>query len=282
MLRYIAGMTEYQTIDAADTPLRDGTIKLHGPDGFEGMRRAGRLAAEILDEIAPMVQPGVSTAAIDDKVRELTLAGGAVPATLGYRGYQHSSCVSINHVVCHGIPSDKTLKDGDIVNIDVTPLLDGWHGDSSRMYLVGDVALKARRLVDVTYECLMIGIEKARPGARLGDIGAAIQAYAEQNRYGVVREFCGHGVGRLFHDAPEVVHAARAGTGPELKPGMFFTIEPMINLGKPPVKLLADGWTAVTRDKSLSAQFEHSIGITGDGCEIFTLSPKGLHKPPYS
>jgi len=275
-------MTEYQLIDAADTVLRDGTIKLHGPEGFEGMRRAGRLAAEILDAVAPMVQPGVTTAAIDDKVRELTLAGGAVPATLGYRGYQHSCCISINHVVCHGIPSEKTLKDGDIVNIDVTPLLDGWHGDSSRMYLVGDVSLKARRLVDVTYECLMIGIDKAKPGARLGDIGAAIQAYAEGHRYGVVREFCGHGLGRLFHDAPEVVHAARPGTGPELKPGMFFTIEPMINLGKPPVKLLADGWTAVTRDKSLSAQFEHSIGITEDGCEIFTLSPKGLHKPPYN
>jgi methionyl aminopeptidase len=185
-------------------------------------------------------------------------------------------------VVCHGIPSDKTFKDGDIVNIDVTPLLDGWHGDSSRMYLVGDVPLKARRLVDVTYECLMIGIEQARPGARLGDIGAAIQAHAEKQRYGVVRDFCGHGLGRLFHDAPEVVHAARAGTGPELKPGMFFTIEPMINLGKPAVKILDDGWTAVTRDRSLSAQFEHSIGITEDGCEIFTTSPKGLHKPPYA
>jgi methionyl aminopeptidase len=276
---YIARMTEYQLIDAEDTVLRDGTIKLHGPEGFEGMRRAGRLAAEILDEIGDLVKPGVTTAAIDDKVRQLTLDGGAVPATLGYRGYQHSCCVSINHVVCHGIPSEKTLKDGDIVNIDVTPLLDGWHGDSSRMYLVGDVSLKARRLVDVTYECLMIGIEKAKPGARLGDIGAAIQAYAEQNRYGVVRDFCGHGLGRLFHDAPEVVHAGRPGTGPELKPGMFFTIEPMINLGKAPVKILADGWTAVTRDKSLSAQFEHSIGITEDGCEIFTLSPKGLHKP---
>jgi methionyl aminopeptidase len=277
----MGGMTEYQTITADEAVLRDGTIKLHGPEAFEGMRKAGRLAAEILDAIAPMVQPGVTTAAIDDVVREMTLDGGAVPATLGYRGYEHSSCISINHVVCHGIPSEKTLKDGDIVNIDVTPLLDGWHGDSSRMYLVGDVSLKARRLVDVTHECLMIGIDKAKPGARLGDIGAAIQAYAEQNRYGVVREFCGHGLGRLFHDAPEVVHAGRAGTGPELRPGMFFTIEPMINLGKAPVKLLADGWTAVTRDKSLSAQFEHSIGITEDGCEIFTLSPKGLHKPPY-
>lgn len=276
-------MSEYQIVEPGnETVLRDGTIKLHGPDGFEGMRKAGRLAARILDEIAPMVQPGVTTAEIDDRVRELTLDGGAVPATLGYRGYAHSCCISINHVVCHGIPSDKALKDGDILNIDVTPLLDGWHGDSSRMYYAGEPSLKARRLVEVTYECLMIGIEQARPGNRVGDIGAAIQAHAEAHRYGVVREFCGHGLGRLFHDAPEVVHAGRPGTGPLLKPGMFMTIEPMINLGKPPVKLLNDGWTAVTRDKSLSAQFEHSIGITENGCEIFTLSPSGMHKPPYA
>lgn len=282
MRLYGAAMTQYQVVTGTETVLRDGTIKLHGPDGFEGMRRAGRLAAEILDALVPHVQPGVSTQELDDIVRQMTLDGGAVPATLGYRGYTHSCCISINHVVCHGIPSDKVLKDGDIVNIDVTPLLDGWHGDTSRMYLVGDVPLKARRLVDVTYECLMLGIEAAsRPGARLGDIGAAIQSYAEGNRYGVVREFCGHGLGRLFHDAPEVVHAARAGTGPELKPGMFFTIEPMINLGKPGVKVLEDGWTAVTRDRSLSAQFEHSIGITENGVEIFTKSPKGLDKPPY-
>ena len=274
-------MTEYQHVTADMSVYRDGTIKLHGPEGFEGMRKAGRLAAEILDAMAALVRPGVSTEEIDRVVREMTLDGGAVPATLGYRGYTHSCCISINHVVCHGIPSPKTLKDGDIVNIDVTPLLDGWHGDSSRMYLVGDVGLKARRLVEVTYECLMLGIEKARPGARLGDIGAAIQAHAEQYRYGVVRDFCGHGLGRLFHDAPEVVHAAKAGTGPELRPGMFMTIEPMINLGKPWVKLLSDGWTAVTRDKSLSAQFEHSIGITETGAEIFTLSPTGLHKPRY-
>ncbi|MCB2060652.1 MAG: type I methionyl aminopeptidase [Novosphingobium sp.] len=274
-------MNQYQTVTDDETVLRDGTIKLHRPEAFEGMRRAGRLAAEILDELAPLVQPGVTTAALDDAVRQMTLDGGALPATLGYRGYAHSCCISINHVVCHGIPSEKTIKDGDILNIDVTPLLDGWHGDSSRMYLAGDVPLKARRLVDVTYECLMLGIEQARPGKRLGDIGAAIQRHAEAHRYGIVREFCGHGLGRLFHDAPEVIHAARPGTGPELKPGMFFTIEPMINLGKPPVKLLSDGWTAVTRDKSLSAQFEHSIAITEDGCEIFTLSPKGLHKPPY-
>jgi methionyl aminopeptidase len=278
----MGAMNEYQTVDGSEQALRDGTIKLHGAEGFAGMRRAGRLAAEILDAIAPMVQPGVTTQAIDDAVRQMTLDGGAVPATLGYRGYAHSSCVSINHVVCHGIPSDKTLKDGDIVNIDVTPLLDGWHGDSSRMYLVGDVALKARRLVEVTHECLMLGIAQVGPGKRLGDIGAAIQAHAEAHRYGVVREFCGHGLGRLFHDAPEVVHAGRAGTGPELRPGMFFTIEPMINLGKPAVKLLADGWTAVTRDKSLSAQFEHSIGVTETGCEVFTLSPTGRDKPPYT
>ena len=274
-------MTEYQHVTADMSVYRDGTIKLHGPEGFEGMRKAGRLAAEILDEMAALVRPGISTEEIDRVVREMTLDGGAVPATLGYRGYTHSCCISINHVVCHGIPSPKTLKDGDIVNIDVTPLLDGWHGDSSRMYLVGDVGLKARRLVEVTYECLMLGIEKARPGARLGDIGAAIQAHAEQYRYGVVRDFCGHGLGRLFHDAPEVVHAARAGTGPELRAGMFMTIEPMINLGKAGVKLLNHGWTAVTRDKSLSAQFEHSIGITETGAEIFTLSPTGLHKPRY-
>ena len=274
-------MTQYQVVTGTETVLRDGTIKLHGPEGFEGMRRAGRLAADILDALVPHVQPGVSTQYLDDLVRQMTLDGGAVPATLGYRGYTHSCCISINHVVCHGIPSDKVLKDGDIVNIDVTPLLDGWHGDTSRMYLVGDVPLKARRLVDVTYECLMLGIAQVRPGARLGDIGAAIQAHAEANRYGVVREFCGDGLGRLFHDSPEVVHAGRAGTGPELKPGMFFTIEPMINLGKAGVKVLEDGWTAVTRDRSLSAQFEHSIGITETGVEIFTKSPMGLDKPPY-
>ena len=272
-------MTQYQVIEGDDVVHRDGTIKLHGPEGFAGMRRAGQLAARILDEITPLVVPGATTAAIDDAVRELMLAAGAVPATLGYRGYTHSSCISINHVVCHGIPSERILRSGDIVNIDVTPLLDGWHGDTSRMYLVGDVPLKARRLVDVTHECLMLGIAAAKPGARLGDIGAAILAHAQAHRYGVVRDFCGHGLGRLFHDAPEVVHAARAGTGPELKPGMFFTIEPMINLGRPDVKVLSDGWTAVTRDKSLSAQFEHSIGITEDGCEIFTLSPAGLDKP---
>ncbi len=276
-------MTEYQLIDSDQTVYRDGTIKLHTELGFEGMRRAGRLAATILDEVANWVEPGVTTESIDTRIREMMLDAGAVPATLGYRGYTHSSCISINHVICHGIPGPKLLKDGDILNVDVTPLLDGWHGDTSRMFFAGEPAIKARRLVEVTYECLMLGIEAAgRPGARLGDIGAAIENHARQYRYGVVREFCGHGLGRLFHDAPEVVHAAKAGTGPELKPGMFFTIEPMINLGKPWAKVLGDGWTAVTRDKSLSAQFEHSLAITEDGVEIFTKSPTGRDKPPFS
>jgi methionyl aminopeptidase len=274
-------MTEYMTITATDPVTRDGAIKLYDADGFAGMRRAGRLAAEILDALVPHVVPGVTTAALDRIVADMCRAAGAVPATLGYRGYTHSSCISINHVVCHGIPGPKTLKDGDIVNVDVTPLLDGWHGDSSRMYIAGDAAVKARRLVEATYECLMAGVAAARPGNTMGDIGHAIQVHAEKHRYGIVRDFCGHGVGRVFHDAPEVVHLGRPGTGPELKPGMVFTIEPMINIGRGDVKVLDDGWTAVTRDRSLSAQFEHSIGITDDGCEIFTTSPAGFHAPPY-
>src|SRR6188508_1363868 len=244
-------MTEYITVSPDDrTEARNGVIKLHGEEGFAGMRAAGRLAGSILDALVPHVVAGVTTQDIDDVVHRLTLDAGALPATLGYRGYTKSCCTSINHVVCHGIPGDRPLRDGDIVNIDVTPILDGWHGDSSRMYLVGDVPLKARRLVDVTYECLILGIEQAQPGNRLGDIAHAIQSHAEKHRYSVVRDFCGHGLGRVFHDAPEVVHAGRAGTGPELKPGMFFTIEPMINVGKADCKLLDDGWTAVTRDRS--------------------------------
>ena len=261
---------------------RHGAIKLHGPEGFAGMRAAGRLAADILDALVPHVVPGATTQELDDIVHRMTLDAGAVPATLGYRGYTKSCCTSVNHVVCHGIPGDRALKDGDIVNIDVTPILDGWHGDTSRMYLVGDVGIKARKLVQTTYECLMLGIAQAKPGNRLGDIAHAIQTHAEAQRYSVVRDFCGHGVGRVFHDAPEVVHAGRPGTGPELRPGMFFTIEPMINIGKAASKLLDDGWTAVTRDRSLSAQFEHSVGITEDGCEIFTRSPRGLDAPPYA
>ena len=278
----MAPMDKYLSVSPEEAlQARDGVIKLHGPEGFAGMRKAGRLAAEILDELTKHVVPGVTTQEIDDIVREMTLQGGGVPATLGYRGYTHSCCTSINHVICHGIPADKKLKDGDIVNIDVTPIVDGWHGDTSRMYLVGDVPLKARKLVDVTYESLMLGIEQVKPGNRLGDVAHAIQSHAESNRYGVVREFCGHGLGRLFHDAPEVVHVGRPGTGAELRAGMIFTIEPMINIGKRAGKVLGGGWTAVTRDRSLSAQFEHSIGITEDGGEIFTASPKWLDKQPY-
>ncbi|NNC72167.1 MAG: type I methionyl aminopeptidase [Sphingomonadaceae bacterium] len=276
-------MTEYIHVGPEDrVEPKNGVIKLHGREGFEGMRKAGRLAAEILDALVAHVVPGVTTGELDAIVHSMTLDAGGVPATLGYRGYTKSCCTSINHVVCHGIPSDKKLKDGDIVNIDVTPILDGWHGDTSRMYFVGKPNVKAQRLVEITYECLMLGLDQAKPGNRLGDISHAIQSHAEKHRYGVVRDFCGHGLGRLFHDSPEVVHAGRPGTGPELKPGMFFTVEPMINIGRADVKLLDDGWTAVTRDRSLSAQFEHSIGITEDGREIFTKSPKGLDKPPYS
>jgi len=275
-------MTDYVTVSADVPQGRTGAIKLWGREAFDGMHKAGRLAAETLDMLVPHMVPGVATAEIDRLIHQFILERGGVPATLGYRGYTHSTCISINHVVCHGIPSEKTLKSGDIVNVDVTPIVDGWHGDTSRMYLIGDVPLKARKLVEVTYECLMLGIEQARPGNHMGDVAHAIQRHAEKHRYGVVRDFCGHGLGLLFHDAPEVVHVGRPGTGPELKPGMIFTIEPMINIGRPDVKLLDDGWTAVTRDRSLSAQFEHSIGITEEGCEIFTLSPAGYTQPPYS
>ncbi len=275
-------MTEYVHVSAEDrTEARSHVIKLHGAESFAGMRKAGALAATILDALAAQIAPGVTTGEIDAIVQRMTLGAGAVPATLGYRGYAKSCCTSINHVVCHGIPGDKPLRDGDIVNVDVTPMLDGWHGDSSRMYLVGDVSIKARKLVDVTYECLMLGLDQARPGNHLGDISHAIQSHAEKHRYGIVRDFCGHGLGRLFHDTPEVIHAGRPGTGPELRPGMFFTVEPMINIGRADVKLLDDGWTAVTRDRSLSAQFEHSIGITETGHEVFTKSPAGLDRPPY-
>ena len=226
--------------------------------------------------------PDASTSELDRLAYEYVLARGAIPATIFYRGYSHSLCISVNHVVCHGMPSAKRLRDGDIVNIDVTVIVDGWHGDTSRMFLVGEVPLKARRLVDITWECLSRGIAAARPGNTLGDIGHAIQSYAEAQRCSVVRDFCGHGVGRVFHDAPNVVHFGRPRTGETLKPGMIFTIEPMINLGGSKVKLLEDGWTAVTRDRSLSAQFEHSVGITEDGCEVFTTSPAGLSHPPYA
>ncbi|MFD0918075.1 type I methionyl aminopeptidase [Pseudahrensia aquimaris] len=270
-------------LPAAEAPLKNtGQIKLYTPEDFVGMRRACQLTATCLDEVAAMVKPGVTTKEIDDFVLQFGLDHGAFPATLNYRGYPYSSCISLNHVVCHGMPSDKKLKSGDILNVDITFLLDGWHGDSSRMYIAGEPKRAAERLVDLTYDCLMAGIAQVKPGNRLGAIGAAIQDLAEANRCSVVRDFCGHGVGRLFHDAPNVLHYGRPNEGPELKPGMIFTIEPMINLGKHHVKILNDGWTAVTRDRSLTAQFEHSVGVTQDGCEIFTQSPAGHTKPPYS
>ena len=256
-------------------------ITLHSPEDFAPMRRAGQLAAAALDMITPHVRPGVTTGELDRLCHDFILAHGATPAPLGYRGYPKSICTSINHVVCHGIPGERVLADGDILNIDVTVILDGWHGDSSRMYVAGQASTKARLLLDVTYESLMRGIEATRPGATLGDIGHAIQTVVERHRFSVVRDFCGHGIGRRFHEPPNVLHFGRPGEGPVLKPGMFFTIEPMVNVGRPDVKILDDGWTAVTRDRSLSAQFEHMVGVTETGCEVFTYSPAGLHHPPY-
>ncbi len=243
------------------------------------MRKAGALAAQALDIMYEHAKPGVTTAELDRIAFEFAKDNNAVPATLNYRGYRHSICTSINHVVCHGIPNEKALKDGDIVNIDITLIVDGWHGDTSRMYPIGDISRKAERLIEVTYESLARALEVAKPGNTTGDIGAAIQSFAEGERTSVVRDFVGHGIGRLFHDEPNIMRVGTPGTGPELKPGMIFTIEPMVNLGRPHVKVLSDGWTAVTRDRSLSAQFEHSIGITPDGCQSFTTSPKGIHKP---
>ena len=256
-------------------------INIYGEDGFAGMRKAGRLAAECLDALYAFVRPGVTTQAIDDFIFRFGMDHGALPATLNYRGYRKSSCISINHVVCHGIPNDKPLRDGDIVNIDVTYILDGWHGDSSRMYAVGQLKRAAERLIEVTYECLLRGVAAVKPGARLGDIGHAIQSYAESERCSVVRDFCGHGVGRLFHEPPNILHYGKRGEGQEIRPGMIFTVEPMINLGRPQVKLLSDGWTAVTRDRSLSAQFEHTVGVTATGAEVFTSSPTGRSWLPW-
>ncbi|MDQ4060144.1 MAG: type I methionyl aminopeptidase [Pseudomonadota bacterium] len=268
-------------VEAVESPLKNtGQIKLYGPEAFEGMRRAGRLAAQALDLLADHVKPGVTTDALDRLILEFAMDHDAYPAPLLYRGYPKAICTSINHVVCHGIPSDKPLREGDIVNIDVTLILDGWHGDSSRMYAAGEIPRRAERLIEVTYEALMVGVAEVKPGATTGDIGAAIQAYVEAQRMSVVRDFCGHGLGRLFHDAPNILHYGRRGEGITLKPGMLFTIEPMVNLGRPHVKILSDGWTAVTRDRSLSAQFEHTVGVTETGVEVFTLSPKGLDRPP--
>ncbi len=261
---------------------RNGHIKLHGPEAFEGMRKAGQLTAQALDLLVPLVKPGVTTNALDKCVFEFARDHGAYSATLLYRGYRKAICTSINHVVCHGIPDDKPLRDGDILNIDVTLIVDGWHGDASRMYVAGNPSRRAQRLIEVTYESLLRGVAAVKPGGHVGDIGYAIQAYAEAERCSVVRDFCGHGLGRLFHDEPNILHAGKRGEGAPFKPGMFFTIEPMINLGGAAVKVLSDGWTAVTRDRSLSAQFEHTVGVTETGVEVFTLSPAGLDRPPLS
>lgn len=259
---------------------RDG-IRIYEDADFAGMHAAGQVTAQILDEVAEHVFPGQTTGAIDTFIEKRVVELGTTSATIGYRGYQHASCISVNHVVCHGIPGEKKLKDGDIINIDVTVIKDGWFGDSSRMYVAGKLNRKSERLIQVTHDSLMKGIEAVKPGNTFGDIGFAIQSYVEAQRMSVVRDFCGHGLGRVFHSPPNVLHYGRPGTGAVLEEGMFFTIEPMVNLGRPETKVLADDWTAVTRDKSLSAQFEHSIGVTKDGCEIFTLSPAGKFHPTY-
>ncbi|WGF90141.1 type I methionyl aminopeptidase [Marinivivus vitaminiproducens] len=273
-----------QTSPVAAPPVDDEgrPVPLHDEAAFEAMARAGELAARTLDFVTPHVQPGVATIELDRLIDGFMRDHGAVPATLGYRGYPASSCISINHVVNHGIPNERRLREGDIANIDVTVILDGWYGDTSRMYLIGDkIPIRARKLVDVTYDAMMAGIAQVAPGRTLGDVGHAIQSLAEAARFSVVRDFVGHGVGRRFHDAPQVHHVGRPGEGLVLQPGMIFTIEPMINAGRHEVKILADGWTTVTRDRSLSAQFEHTVGVTQDGVRILTPSPAGYTRPPY-
>jgi len=269
------------TYAEAEAYERQGQIKIHDPKvAFPGMAAAGKLAAECLDMLVAEAKEGVTTGRIDDLARQFVFDNGALPACVNYRGYRHTVCTSLNHVVCHGIPGDRVLKDGDIVNIDVTVIVDGWHGDTSRMYSVGpNVSRKAQRLMDVTYEAMMRGLAIIKPGVTLGDLGHTIQAFAEAERMSIVREFCGHGLGRVFHDAPNILHFGKPGTGDVLKAGMIFTVEPMLNAGAPSVKVLNDGWTAVTKDKSLSAQYEHSIGVTEDGVVIFTKSPAGLDEP---
>lgn len=268
-------------LDISRAQSREAKIKLHGAEAFKGMRKAGQLAAQALDMLVEHVKPGVTTEVLDELMLDFAIEHGAIPAPLNYRGFPKAICTSVNHVVCHGIPNSKPLKEGDIVNIDVTLILDGWHGDTSRMYAVGSIARRAERLIEVTYDALMRGVAAVKPGHTTGHIGAAIQKFAEGERCSVVRDFCGHGLGRVFHDRPNILHYGEPGDGVVLEPGMLFTIEPMINLGKPHVKILADGWTAVTRDRELSAQFEHTVGVTDTGCEVFTGSPGGLNHPPY-
>ncbi|MDA8747585.1 type I methionyl aminopeptidase [Litoreibacter sp.] len=256
-------------------------IRIHEDAGFAGMHAAGKLAAQILDDVAALVVPGTTTEVLDKFIEDEVNKAGAKSATIGYKGYKHASCISVNHVVCHGIPGPKTLKEGDILNIDVTVIVNGWFGDTSRMYVAGKLSRKSERLIQVTHDALFKGIEAVKPGNTFGDIGHAIQAYVEAHRMSVVRDFCGHGLGRVFHAPPNVLHYGRPASGAVLEEGMFFTIEPMVNLGRPETKVLADDWTAVTRDKTLSAQFEHSVGVTADGVEIFTLSPTGKFHPTY-
>jgi methionyl aminopeptidase len=257
------------------------SVTIKTPEEIAKMRVAGRMAAEVLEMIGQYVQPGVTTAELDKICHDhIVNVQKAIPACLGYRGYTKTVCISPNHVVCHGIPGERTLREGDIVNIDVTVIVDGWHGDTSRMYSIGsNVPRKAQRLMDVTYEDMMRGINTIKPGTTLGDLGYAIQSFAEAERTSIVREFCGHGLGRIFHDAPNILHFGKPGQGDVLKAGMIFTVEPMLNAGAPSVKVLNDGWTAVTKDKSLSAQYEHSVGVTEDGVVIFTKSPAGLDEP---
>jgi methionyl aminopeptidase len=266
-------------VEVGRPPDRDGKIKLYGPEAFDSMRKAGRLASEALDMLTEHVEPGVTTETLDDLVLEFALSRGAYPAPLNYRGFPKAICTSVNHVVCHGIPGPKPLREGDILNIDVTLIVDGWHGDTSRMYGVGQISRRAERLIAVTFEALKRGVAAVKPGLTTGHIGAAIQTYAESERCSVVRDFCGHGLGQVFHDRPNILHYGEVGEGVTLEPGMLFTIEPMINLGRPHVKVLPDGWTAVTRDRELSAQFEHTVGVTESGCEVFTYSLNNLDYP---
>jgi len=251
-------------------------------EAFEATRAAGIIAAAALDEVAKLIKPGISTNDIDNLCYEFINDNGAYSAPLFYRGFPKTCCTSANHVICHGIPKNKVLNEGDIVNVDVTAFKNGWHGDTSRMFYVGEVSVKAKRLTEITYNSMMKAINILSKEITLGDIGSTIQSYVEQEGFSVVRDFCGHGIGKVFHKEPNILHYGKKGTGPKLKPGMIFTIEPMINEGDYETKMLNDGWTAVTKDKKLSAQFEHTVGITNTGYEIFTLSKKGLNQPPYS
>ena len=263
------------------------SIIIKTPEEIEKMRVAGRLAAEVLDYIEPFVKPGVTTEELDRLCHEYMVnVQGCIPAPLnyapsGHRPYPKSICASINQQVCHGVPNDRALKVGDIVNLDITTIKDGYHGDTSRMFIVGEGSIQARRLCEVTFECMWLGIHAVRPGAHLGDIGAVIQKHAEKNGYSVVREFCGHGIGAKFHEEPQVLHYGKAGTGPKLLPGMIFTIEPMINAGKAAIREMADGWTIVTKDRSLSAQWEHTLLVTDTGYEVLTLSAGTRPKPDW-